>query len=275
MSYLKKFDSFILEYNETRVDTTILDLYETAKLIKAHCKNFRFTHAPIWRNTHQMDDFLLINPKLYHRKSFFSTNHYNLIFDNSRYWSQFPKRMHSIIGMFGGHNDAYGASRFRLIPFDGAKFGVANSSDFWFSFNYLKDKIDIKVNGLNSFFEDISKFFNIEPINDVDYNGFLEDMKLLSNLLRNKGNYIKIQNNNKFYEEYQKLIDLLYIELNKNRNILDILNDYLKPQDNDIQLVDYNTLINMSTKKDMREVWTDSKCILVHISKIKELKELI
>jgi len=270
-------DFLLLEYTQGRVDTFILSEKEIIKEIKENCKDFRFSHTPIWRNVNDMmDDYYLINPKLHTRNTIITQNYYQFLIDNSPYWDNIPKRHQSIIGMYGGYDDFYGGARFRMIPYDGANIGIVKDSrDLWDGFKHLTAQTGLKITTINELILVLCEHFGIPPVDNTNYRQFLNDMKVLENKILTEFDSIKYK---PFYVvNYKKILDKLRIQLSKGRSFAQVINEYTKPQDNQIRPISYNELITLDPKNinmnDGKEVWTDSKCLLIFIDQIKNIKK--
>jgi hypothetical protein len=289
---INSYKYFLLEnIDSLRSDTTILSEKDFLYNLKNNCKEFSFDDKPIWRNSNLEDSYYLIDPLKYKRKSINISNYYTLLIDNSPYWKEYPKRCNSLIALLDGQEFIYGKSLYRVIPFDNAMFGVAPSDDLWFSFYNLVDNFNIKLKDLVTFIKIINKNINIE-INDDDFNIFKTDIKKLEDFIKNKINLEKININldiiefQYFFNKYYRLLFKLQKELISGGNFIDFINNYLKPEDNNFELLNYKQLIKRNifkykNKNDFNqiingnEVWTDSKCLLIHDDNIQNIKRKI
>jgi hypothetical protein len=275
---INNYKYFLLENSDNlRQDTTLLSEDDLIYLLKKNCKNFNFNDTPIWRNTDLLQNNYLINPKLHTRKSVMISNYYTLLIDNSPYWEGWPKRSKSIIGLLNNYTSVYGSEKFRLIPFDGAKIAVASKPDLWGSFTYLMDNLEIKIRYINIIIRGLYNFYkenindNIELPNDDDFNNFKEDMKPLEDMIRNIDNIKKT----KLYmnSDCKTFYDKLFEEIKNGKTFVEFINEYLKPNENEFKLTNYKKLVKSKVYITGNEVWTDSKCLLIHAANIENIKE--
>jgi hypothetical protein len=273
---MKKYNNYILT-EELRIDTTILTEDKTIDLIIQNCKEFIDKPQYIFRGVSSVDNYLLIDPKLYDRTSVTNTNQYNLIIDNT--WEGYPKRKNSLCCTSEFDvADTFGNCVYYVIPFDNSKWALSPNIDLWFSFDkiykrYKGTTMDLFLSKLNTiysyYFHDgqldhmtdfetykssINKL-NAVVISDCNENGF--------DVVCNK--IIKHIN----YNPYDA-IDLILTDLNKE-NYFDFLVDLMKPTSNDFQLVDYKDI----SFEYAVELWTESKCFLIREDKYEDLYEKI
>jgi hypothetical protein len=72
---------------------------------------------------------------------------------------------------------------------------------------------------------------------------------------------------------HQKFYIILYKSLKNGENFVQFINKYIKPKDNDFTLTNYKNLVNSNAIITGNEIWTDSKCLLIHLSTIENIKE--
>jgi uncharacterized protein YaaW (UPF0174 family) len=88
---MKNYKNYIFERN----DTQIISNDEFKKLIKENCQEFLNDPKPIYRSLgFTTDNYLMVDPKKFNRKSLTGDNFYNLIIDET--WENYPKRSQSI-----------------------------------------------------------------------------------------------------------------------------------------------------------------------------------
>ena len=272
---MKSYNNFVFEYKQTSRSIPIQTEEDIVDTIRTECSDFRFTHNPIWRNTDQPLNYYLINPTASTRKSRDDGANYNtIILDNSLYWDKYPKRENSVIGMLGGFSSHYGASRFRVIPFNGAKFGVANCDDMWYSFNYLKEKTGMELKWINEFVVEATNHLNLKKINDDTFQQFIVDMKSIEESIKSDS-YLNAFSSIEKFSFYEKFLSIFHTKLTEGKSFTQILNEYIKPSDNNIKLLTYDKLINLDTNDEPLEVYTDSNCILIPVNKISIIKGLV
>lgn len=233
---------FLLQYNENKVLSSHyreINKNDFDYMLKRFCKNFDWNDTPIYKGFDNLEQpYYVTNPQAINRESRNTANYYTVIFDNSPYRKDFPKRNKSLIcstARFTAEN--YG-DVYRVIPFDGAKIAVCPDYDFWVSFNSYNDGI----RDLDCFNRHLFNIMIIAGI-DIDTNILIEQ---LNDLYTNHANIIRIYNVNNDIN-FPLTLDELYQSFN--------------PKNNDINLYDYKTYAQISNFD--RECWLDSKVLLV------------
>lgn len=223
---------------------------EAAEFIKEECKSAWSNTTRIYRGNRGIAaEYYFLDPSKSHdrRSPFASNNFYNLIVSNLPAWKEYPKRSKSIICTTDSRNArrrGYGVYYF-VLPVDNAKIGICPDEDIWDSF-YTSD-IELGNFGyyLDEFFE-LNKIF----VSDNDYNNFKFACKKIDDLKKD-GKLIIRSNLPQWLKdfEYEKVSFFDYIEglLNPKRNLFKL------------------TTIEHMTVNDHREVWTDSKSILIRV----------
>jgi hypothetical protein len=238
---------------------------EAIKLINSKCSDSvdaYFDDNIIYRGIKKVQKpFLFVDPKESKelRKSANTTNYYTLINDNSPAWKKYPKRSQSIICTTNKQTSLDYGQSYVVLPFDGAKIGVCPKNDYWFSFKKLNNKYISNIWDLSDFNYILEKMFEKVgiPIDDKSFNSIKKAFK-------------------EFDKKYKQDPDLEYL-LSHNTSVLN--KDYLKTND----LMKYVQKIldpnenGFELKKigdhlpENREVWTDSKSILIHDSIIDDI----
>jgi hypothetical protein len=236
-------------------------------LIKNNCQQALNKYKKdiiIFRGIERNTDFLFVDPKSDKpRRSANTKNYYTLINDNSPYWKQYPKRSESLICTTDKNMSmGYGTS-YIVLPYDNAKIGVCSEIDYWDSFPNLFRLVDGYYN---------MAFFNRElvllfqqvgiKLSDKSYKGlqhsfglfdltFNHDIESIESLIyKDEYNILK---------GYEKVWDLM-----KHFNTL------LTPEPNKFGLYKINNFGRYTN----REVWTDSKSVLINIDNKDILDEL-
>lgn len=268
---------FLKTYEELRIDTISLnnDFIEMNKIIEKNCKDFSWDDAPILRSVLGFGEGItIIDPKKYTRKSRSNKNYYTYIMEHSERWKDYPKRSKSLICSLTSPLWVY--ELYRVIPFDGAKFGVCSKHDIWYSFNSFQHNILPFLSNLN----DLNTFYFDSDLTDESYDSFkkrideigekikseksfkddIEQEKIITRKLMNTGNQHLFVD---FFKEIKEYYD-------NGKTIHDYFDDVLDPIENDFKLLDYKEVVNIGEKLDSRlelgrEIWTDSKCILVSV----------
>ena len=171
-------DFKIFEVQENRIDTTPLSKDEANNIIKENCKDFNRNDKQIFRGIYLPKQPYLIDPKKHHRLSANADNYYNMLIDNSVLWKDYPKRKHSLIGTFAKFQAIPYGTIFRVIPFDGSKFGVVpHGEDMWQSFNYLYLKTGVaELNYVDVLIDDFNQALFEQKLNNLVYNIFTNQL---------------------------------------------------------------------------------------------------
>jgi len=190
----------------------------------------------------------IVDPKNIERISpYASSNLYNLIFSNIESWSNYPKRNKSLIcGDFNDVKYRDGDKLMLVFPLE-PKLAVCPVDDIWDSFRM-------------SIYGDLNHFFNeLDKHQHKLYMINLDD-KNWSALSKQLNNFDKERN----YEKYSFLKNIKDSDL-ANRwftekiSSLELLNILFDPIKNDFEIINYD---GTNIPYD-REVWTDSKCLLI------------
>jgi len=273
---MKKYNTFLLETKELWSGTTPIENSEIQNIIDKNCKNFSWDDTAILRSMGIPRQSYVIDPTQVNRKSLMNKNFYTLIMDNSKKWEKYPKRSKSLICSLG--YKYWSGVFYRVIPFDNSKWGLCNRQDIWSDFIESKIKYEISVERIPNLIDYVYSKLKTRKfdLNDENWTKFKTQM-------------------NCFQKEVKRLkpVDLLFVKSLikdtfgtsicdniENENLLNILDDYFDPKENNIQLLDYKELINVEEKKARfdhggRECWTDSTCLLVPINILDEKYKLI
>jgi hypothetical protein len=254
---------FILQEDRSK----IIKENEAIEIIKKNCKQALNKYKKkiiIYRGIERDDDFLSVDPKSGKpRKSANTKNYYTLINDNSPYWKEYPKRSQSIICSTTDDTTMNYGYTYIVFPYDNAKIGVCYQSDYWDSFPHLF-KLTNQYYGMGLFNRHLDLLFEQVdiPLSDKSYSSlqhsfglfdltFDHDTESIDSLINDDG-YI-------FLKGYDKVWDLM-----KH------LNNLLAPKPNKFGLYKISNL----SKYEDREVWTDSKSILIQLNKEEILSKL-
>jgi hypothetical protein len=234
---------------------------EFKSILNRFCKNFDWNDTPIYKGMYIDDDFAITNPKGQERRSANTANYYTVIFDNSPYLGEFPKRSQSLIcstdlNTAGTYGDLY-----RVIPFDGAKIAVCSSSDFWHGF-----ETNIKYYDLDEFNVYLGIIF-----------GFLYDKYDDQKLAKPREDKLLIEQLKYLYDTYNldDEIDSYRLRSNDIKGAREEFNNFPKsleelfqafnPKNNSMGLYDYKDYSKMYLKDSDLEIWTDSKALLLKV----------
>lgn len=265
---INKFKNFLLENADLRKGTNIISEEKAIQIILENCKDFDFNHMPIWRgvNRFDTDTFYLIDPIKEVRKNNYFDFH-NVFINNTPEWSEYPRRDKCILGIcdYDYIINHYSPNLFRLIPFDGAVFGVCPENDIIYSFyelqNIFYDKCGLNLYGA---FKSINNIFHSiinRDINTTDFNKFKEDLDLLTN-------EIKIN----FTDDNYKGVNLVLKNvIDGGDDIFSWLRKEINPEN--FKLLSYPELITKYYTEN--ELWTESKCLLIPEEYCNEVQEEI
>jgi len=238
-----RYKAFLI--NEGRSKT----LYETEaiRLVKENCniavESYHNHKSRIYRGVNNPESFLYVDPKKGKpRKSANTYNYYTLIMDNMKEWKKYPKRSESLICSTSKRQFGYGF-HFVVLPYNGAKIGVASKRDLWISFD------NINTHDLSQFNNNIGTIMrevNV-PISDKSYLDILNSFGTFDMFMKDNPDKIK------------QLIDggILWLYGYKG-DLLKHIQKLFDPSKNDFELKKIGDKL-----PENREVWTDSKCIMI------------
>jgi hypothetical protein len=249
---MKKYKYFLLEKLIDKVDSHLTELTEDDfNDMKAYyCKDFHDSDKPIYKGMNYRDMPKSIKSHLYFnpitkRKSANTKNYFTLLFDNSPYLGEFPKRSESLICTSNYEQaNAYAVHRpHRVIPFDDAKIAICPRQDIWFSFRETVGDIDNFNETIHTNYHRMLDKNNMvsNELNDNDFNIFIEQLEKIC----------EFDDNENFYrfETFPKSVDEFFKLLN--------------PYKNGFVIMPYNEYKSLPLEKyPNREIFTDSKCLL-------------
>lgn len=251
-------------------------------ILKDKCKDFISYPKLLQRSkTTKSSTYSYVNPKVFERvpaggQATVSTRNHMLLMDNLPSWSKFPKRSNSVIGVtLEDPRSLFGEEKYLIIPYDGARFGVAPSYDLW-GCGINIDKHFYSFD--NSFANMFSKF----GVSDYSYREMMQD---LQNLYDNG-----IKPPTSFLGQQSDFDDHLYLKLknifekarrDKFEKIEDAFNKYFDPKN--FKGTDLDSMVGFASMRwiekpygglassfsdyDFYEFWTDSECLLYYIGK--------
>lgn len=206
-----------------------------------------------------------IEPSKHRRKSNIAKNYYTLILDNSENWQKFPDRSRSIVCTTDKEQaTAYGTPYF-VLPFDGAKLGVAPMSDIWQSF-MTKEFPYFKLSNFERYLEELKKYaLGMGSERELSQNSFKklkEEITLIDKKL--KGG---IGNN---YEDLTRKGTYGFKKFVKNYldspydNLFGYIEYILDPERNGFRMYEYTKGFKLPAGE--REIWTESPSLLVRVN---------
>jgi hypothetical protein len=274
--------------------TSELNEEEFRKILNEKCKDFIKTPKLLQRSkTKSSPKFTYINPKEHLRSPLVSNDpwlavgvaskHHILLMDNLPSWSKFPKRSQSLIGVtMEDPRSLFGKERYLVIPYDGAKFGVAPSSDLWSCNVTLKCERALSGSVDISFNDNFSNMMKNNAISDSSYTQMISD-------LQKRYDDIKKYISQEDYGPTSKMQTIFYEAYKQGfEKIEDALNVFLNPRNfkgSDIDdMQGFNRMVwkeepfgGLATslgEYDFYEFWTDSECLLYHIGSLTAGSEI-
>ena len=231
-----------------------VDITEDAALalLNKHCSDAVKAYkkgSRIQRGVRNDAEYLSVDPKSGKpRKSANTKNYYTILMDNMKSWGQYPKRSESLICSTGNVSFGYGYM-FVVFPYNGAKIGVAPERDLWLSFR--KSLNGKNLDQINNNISTIMRHMNVQ-ISDKSYLDILNAFGTFDMFIKDKPQKLNV------------LIDggIEWLEGYKG-DLLKHVRKALDPNYNEFELKS----IGDALPKD-REVWTDSKCVMISTKKI-------
>ncbi len=116
---------------------TISKYTDLKKILDANCKqglSFLANNTGIFRGMTGTKDFMVVDYSKGERSSTNTDNFYTVIFDNSPYFKDYPKRSKSMIcsnSIAYAENYTGWSEPYAIIPFDGTKIAVCPRQDIW------------------------------------------------------------------------------------------------------------------------------------------------
>jgi hypothetical protein len=259
--------------------TSELSESEFKKILHQKCSQFVKNPRLLQRSKREVNFvYSYINPKIFTREPLqsndgagVSSKHHILLMENLPSWKDFPKRSKSIIGLTSPRSDyLFGNQKFLVIPFDGAKFGVAPSADLWScKAEFTKERALTDDLGI-SFDDRFSYNLRSLNISDSDYQTMMNDFEE-RRLKRQKilasddfTTTIKKRFANKLFDKvdeygFKTVEDAFSYFLSPDRfrgTDLDELEGF--------KVMNWNELNQIPESQDC-EFWTESECLLFYL----------
>jgi hypothetical protein len=258
--------------------TSELSESEFRKILNEKCKDFTKNPKLLQRSKKRPSSkFTYIDPKQSERvpggDTAVGSKHHLLLMDNLPSWSGFPRRSRSIIGVTAEDpRTLFGKERFLVIPFDGAKFGVAPSCDLWSCQVNIPSSVPSSMN-IISFDETFSQMLRVNKISDKSYSQMIMDLQKLYD-----------SETSKSWKDSTRLGNL-FSKIRENRFdiIEDGLSDFLSPEKfkgSDIDdMIGFNIMNYLDLTKlsdyDFYEFWTESECLLFNLGDLRSGSEIV
>jgi hypothetical protein len=257
VKYFKLFESRTAEITDK----------EFVMLVKDNCKEYLANPKYLQRMKGDFNgEYSYIDPKQHVRKPLMNPDgagvvsaHHTLLMENLPSWKSFPKRSESLIGSLKLSEDtAFGDRCYLVIPYDGARFGLAPSSDLWGSY--------CEVGNMKYEFDNVfTERFTDLDVSEKSYG------KMMKDLQHYYEDYL-IRESNKEYKRNLSYIDNIFMNFSSDGigSVEEGFDKYFAPQKfssrvgsaaKEFKSVGYDGLVS----DDKREFWTDSKCFLVYL----------
>ncbi len=245
---------------------------------KQSCRSHTPVNRKIWRGTNASisSGLGVVNPKESKRTSVGdSGNHYTLLLDNLRSWSDFPKRSRSLICAMSSEIASGFGTPYVIIPFDGADFAVAPRHDIWYSFQrglsdvFNLDKPYANLPDTNKALDLLYHFSenksgnikNTSGVNDKEWSSFVRSLKKIDNnidLIKRQVENIDKSESRVKHHIAEKIAEKVK---ESSSSLIELLSEALDPGLNGFVKKEYKK--GFKTRKKNMEVWTESKCLMV------------
>jgi hypothetical protein len=277
---MKTYERFINDYvsnqwkdektrnNRLRRGSKELSEKQFMNLVNKNCKEFLKNPKLIYRGVAAFDDlYYYVNPNAIYRppvNNGYEDNLYQVFFDTSKNWSEYPKRSKSVMCSLNFSTANRYGNVYNVIPYDGSEWCVSPKPDFWDCF-----KERIGTDDLPKFFKKLIDFY--EHVYDSFYTS--KNLKIYSEKILDKFKTLHNSDSPGVKEKNIKNdIEYLFSELGEklipstNKSFYDKLDKLLAPKANGFKLVNYENL-----KGKYNEVYTESKCLLIEYKKFQRL----
>jgi hypothetical protein len=269
--------------------TSELTESEFRKILHEKCKDFVKAPKLLQRSkTSEGPIFSYINPKSFDRAPLkksdrftdgVESRHHTLLMDNLPSWSKFPKRSQSVIGLTSADQRViFGSHRYLIIPFDGAKFGVAPSSDLWGCKVDVTNYRPLRTDPTFSFNDFFSEMMVMNKVSDNSYSEMMSDLQELYKEFESLLVYSPVEKSqsSKSTDWLIHLIPLFKkFHESKFESVEDGFNHFFSPdrfRGTDLDDLEGFHVMNWSYLTNLDrwhsyEFWTDSECLLYYIGK--------
>ena len=242
---------------------------EFVMLVKDNCKEYLANPKYMQRMKEDFNgEYSYIDPKQHVRRPLMNPDgggvvsaHHTLLMDNLPSWKSFPKRSESLIGSLKFNEDhAFGQRCYLVIPYDGARFGLAPCSDLWGSYCEVGD-MKYEFDNL------ITKRLTDLGVSEKSYAAMMKDLQHWYD------DYLIREHNKESKRNlYFSYIDNIFKNFSSDGigSVEEGFDKYFAPQKfssrvgagaKEFKSVEYNGLVS----DDKREFWTDSRCLLVYL----------
>ncbi len=226
-------------------------------------------NCKIWRGMSQYGSMFIATPGI--RKSQNTGNIYTrMLSDILPNWKDYPKRNRSFICSSSQTTAIAYGKEYLILPENGAKIGICPTSDIWSSF---RDSVGILPNLNHTLYTMFSlACYRFGKNYDSDVFESIDNTAELLSLFELVDKYIDITSHDDLYIEIytEKCKDIIMECKDKKIPILKQLEIKLDPKINNFKLETIEKY-DINEQSMNYEVWTDSRCLFINESKLKDL----
>lgn len=224
-------------------------------------------NSAIYRGVSDFDGkYGVVRPSNYKRQSRIAKNYYTLIIDNSERWNNYPDRSQSIVCTTNERQANQYGTLYYVLPFSGAKLGIAPDDDIWESFD-SKEFPHFKLSVFDSYLDKLyeAAYGLSGELEQKNYQKFKKTIDDIDFRLKNgegklKDSYEDVMN----IASYGLRENFLRDYLNSSYNSLFEFIEYLlDPERNGFEIKKYEKGIKIGP--DSREIWTSSPSLLIRV----------
>lgn len=272
-----RFVNFLSEDEDTREHKRELSDARFLELLRTKCKNSHIiaTKVPFFKKD-KGPEMMLVTPELKEERSSFWIDK---LIQEYPAWKKFPSRSCCIKGYNSYERMNESDETYVIIPFDGARIGVAKGSSFYRSFEDLKTCLDLDKcdnSALTEWLLDIAKMISellgeeVKIAEPKTYSQFKKALEKLDEIISAKKFDLKkkLSDSDSTLKQNKRIKDLL------NRYVSDMLNylgEKIDPESNGFSC---GKIESFSRNTGDYEVWIDSPCLLIKRTKYIELHKL-
>jgi len=276
--------------------TSELTEEEFRKILHTKCRDFVKSPKLLQRSkTSESPEFSYINPKSFDRSPLkksdkftdgVESRHHTLLMDNLPSWKDFPKRSQSVIGLTSEDPRViFGFHRYLIIPFDGARFGVAPSSDLWGCEVNITDYRPLKTDPTFSFNDFFSEMMVMNKVSDNSYSEMMSDLQELYKEFKSLLVYPRPDSSGIHIADVKSTDWIIHLiplfkkfHHSKFESVEEGFNHFFAPnrfkgtdldEQEGFQVMDWKYLSSLGNYETY-EFWTDSECLLWYIGKTEK-----
>jgi hypothetical protein len=276
--------------------TSELTEEEFRKILHTKCKDFVKSPKLLQRSkTSESSEFSYINPKSFDRSPLkksdkftdgVESRHHTLLMDNLPSWKDFPKRSQSVIGLTSEDPRViFGFHRYLIIPFDGARFGVAPSSDLWGCKVNITDYRPLTTDPTFSFNDFFSEMMVMNKVSDNSYSEMMSDLQELYKEFKSLLVYPRPESSGIHIADVKSTDWIIHLiplfkkfHHSKFESVEEGFNHFFAPnrfkgtdldEQEGFQVMDWKYLSSLGNYETY-EFWTDSECLLWYIGKTEK-----